>query len=114
MNIEEAYYISGILNSASANESMKDFQSSGLFGARNIHKKILDVYFPKFDENESTHIQLAQLSQSAQEKTASFIQENPPQQELSALQLGRLRGVIKKHLLKEMMVIDKIVNKVIK
>lgn len=112
MDEQEAFYISAILNSASPNESMKDYQSSGLFGARNIHKKILDVYFPKFDENEDSHIQLAQLSQTAHEKTAKYLQDNPPQHELSAIHLGRLRVDIKKHLAKEMEAIDKIVRKI--
>jgi hypothetical protein len=93
---------------------MKDFQSKGLFGARDVHKKILDVYFPKFDENEATHIQLAQLSQTAHEKTTKYLQDNPPQHELSAMHLGRLRVDIKKHLVKEIGEIDKLVKKVLK
>ncbi|RPH32279.1 MAG: SAM-dependent DNA methyltransferase [Bacteroidales bacterium] len=112
-NEKEAYYLAAILNSTAPNELMKDFQAKGLFGARHVHKKILDVYFPKFDENDSNHLQLAQLSQTAHEKASKYLQDNPPQQELSAIHLGRLRSVIKKHLVKEMEEIDKIVKKII-
>jgi type I restriction-modification system DNA methylase subunit len=42
----EAYYLAAIFNSSVPNEKMKDFQARGLFGARHVHKKILDVYFP--------------------------------------------------------------------
>ena len=56
---------------------------------------------------------LAELSQTAHEKTSKYLQDNPPQHELSAMHLGRLRTDIKKHLAKEMAAIDKIVKKVI-
>ncbi len=46
-NINEAYYSIAILNSKIPNKMMKDFQSKGLFGARDVHKKILDIYFPE-------------------------------------------------------------------
>ncbi len=113
-NLNEAYYVAAILNSSIPNLLMKDFQSKGLFGARDVHKKILDVYFPKFDENEATHIQLAQLSQTAHEKALKYLQDNPPQQELSAMHLGRLRTTIKRHLAKEMGEIDGVVKKILK
>ena len=37
-NLNEAYYLSAILNSTAPNLMMKDFQSRGLFGARDVHK----------------------------------------------------------------------------
>jgi hypothetical protein len=112
-NLNEALYITAILNSKIPNEMMKDFQSKGLFGARDVHKKILDVYFPRFDENNETHCKLAQLSEQAHEKAKQYLAVNPPQQELSAIHLGRLRVTIKKHLTEEMKEIDKLVKKVV-
>ncbi len=111
--IEEAYYLTAILNSTAPNEMMKDFQAKGLFGARHVHKKILDIYYPKFDGNNKTHQQLAALSQTAHTKASAYIVANPPQQELSAIHLGRLRVAIKKHLVDEMKAIDGLVGKVI-
>ncbi len=109
----EAYYIASILNSTIANLMMKDFQSRGLFGARDVSKKILDIYFSKFDETDETHLRLAELSKAAHAKAAKYLQENPPQNELSAIHLGRLRVEIKKHLSAEMKKIDKIVKKLV-
>lgn len=109
----EAYYLSAILNSETPNNEMKDFQLSGLFGARNIHKKILDIYFPKFDENNVLHLKLASLGQEAHKKASQYILDNPPQQELTAIHLGRLRVSIKKYLSKELDDIDKLVKKLI-
>ena len=112
-NINEAFYLTAIFNSTSPNELMKDFQSKGLFGARHVHKKILDIYYPKFDENNDLHIKLAELSGAAHKKAKEYLEANPPQKELAANLLGRLRLEIKKHLSAEMKEIDLLVKKVV-
>ncbi|MGK9369898.1 N-6 DNA methylase [Melioribacter sp. Ez-97] len=112
-NIEEAFFLSSILNSNIPNKLMKDFQARGLFGARHVHKKILDIYFPRFDENEETHMRLAQLSEIAHKKAEKYLLENPPQNQLTATRLGRLRLEIKNHLSSEMKEIDKLVKKIV-
>lgn len=109
-NINEAHYLTSILNSSVPNKMMKDFQAKGLFGARHVHKKILDVYFPKFDEKNKAHMQLAALSQTAHNKVTLFLKQNPPKQDLTAIHLGRLRVEIKKFLADELKQIDEIVK----
>ncbi len=109
----EAYYLTGILNATAPNELMKDFQARGLFGARGVEKKILDIYYPQFDESNETHQGLAALSQTAHQKASAYLQAFPPKQELSAIHLGRLRVEIKKHLATEMKEIDLLVKKLI-
>jgi type I restriction-modification system DNA methylase subunit len=110
----EAYYLTAILNSSAPNDLIKDFQAKGLFGARHVHKKILDVYFPLYEEENDTHNELALLSKSCHEKAELFMQSNQPENNLSSNQLGRLRSELKKHLSKELKIIDKVVNKLIK
>ena len=112
-NSKEAYYLASILNSAFPNELIKDFQARGLFGARHVHKKILDIYFPKFDEANEIHLKLAEYSKTAHEKAAQYLIDNPPKKELTATRLGKLRVDIKKHLHEEMKEIDKLVKKVV-
>ena len=92
---------------------IKDFQTTGLFGARDVHRKILDIYYPRFDGNDAVHVKLAELSKSAHEKASCYIKDNPPKQELSAIYLGRMRTSLKKHLVKELGEIDRIVKGVI-
>lgn len=113
-NLEEAFYLCAILNSKTPNELMKAYQSKGLFGARDVHKKILDIYFPKYDESIPTHKQLAKLGEEAHKKATQYLDENPPQQDLTPFHLGRLRLAIKVHLKKEMKEIDRVVKKIIK
>jgi len=112
LDINEAYYLTAILNSTAPNLLMKDFQTKGLFGARDVHKKILDIYYPKYDKRNSTHNELAELSKTAHQKTKKYIKDNPPK-ELTASHLGRLRSSIKKNLISEMKEIDKLVKKIL-
>ena len=112
-NLNEAYYLTAILNSAAPNEMMKDFQARGLFGARHVHKKILDIYYPRFDSADETHLKLAAASKTAHEKAAEYLAENPPQNDLSPMRLGRLRLDIKKYLSAEMREIDESAEKLI-
>jgi len=112
-NQNEAYYLTALLNSVEMNIAIKDFQSRGLFGARDIHRKILDIYYPRYDENNETHKQLSELSKSAHNKAENWIKENPPQQELTSIHLGRIRTAIKKHLSPELKQIDKLIKTLI-
>jgi hypothetical protein len=111
---DEANYLVAVLNSTLPNLMMKDFQSRGLFGARDVHKKILDIYFPKYNAKDKTHAKLAGLSHELHRKAAQFLAENPPQQELTPMHLGRLRLAIKKHLAEGLKTIDELVGKLIK
>lgn len=70
----------------------------GLFGARDVHKKILDVLFPKFNEKNKVHLKIAALSEKAHQKAKAYLTTNSPQQQLSAIHLGRYRMEIKRHL----------------
>jgi hypothetical protein len=109
----EAYYLAAILNSSLPNILMKDFQAKGLFGARHVHKKILDIYFPKFDPKDEIHKQIAAKSIVLHNHAEAYLRENPPQHELTPIHLGRLRLAIKKHLSNEINEIDKLVKKII-
>lgn len=109
-NKTEAYYLAAILNSFIPNLLMKDFQARGLFGARGVEKKILDIHFPKFNEKNKQHLQLAQLSEQAHTKAKQYLITHPPKQALTAIFLGRLRVEIKKHLKEEMEKIDEVVK----
>jgi type I restriction-modification system DNA methylase subunit len=111
--LEEALYLTAILNSSVPNEMMKAFQATGLFGPRHVHKKILDVYFPKYDDSDTIHQQLAELGRDCHERAAAYIISHTPQQELSGIHLGKLRTDIKKHLAPQMKEIDKLVKRVI-
>jgi len=113
-NLNEAYYLTAFLNADTPNIMIKDFQTHGLFGARDVHKKILDVYFPAFDEGNKTHFLLSELSIQAHKKVSTFLQSLKNNSNDSAHSLGKLRLEIKRHLEKEMKEMDKLVRKIMR
>jgi hypothetical protein len=72
---EEGHYLASILNSSAVNEAIKPFQSMGLIGERDIHKKVLDLPFPLFDRKNPIHLKLAEFGKKAQERAAAFVRE---------------------------------------
>ncbi|NJN77426.1 MAG: hypothetical protein HC803_03105 [Saprospiraceae bacterium] len=113
-NKSEAYYLTAILNSSIPNKKIKDFQAKGLFGARHVHKKILDIYYPTFKENNVLHSDLAALSETAHQKAKIYFQENPTPSSPSTYELGRIRIEIKDYLSEELSEIDKLVKRLLK
>ena len=109
---EEAYYLAAILNSSIPIMQMKDFQSRGLFGARDVHKKILDIFFPKYNVKNELQRQIAAISLDVHSKAKNFVVKNPPTSTASTA-LGRLRVDIKKHLKKELEQIDNLVRDIV-
>ncbi len=110
----EAYYLAAILNSSTPNNLIKDFQARGLFGARHVHKKILDIYFPLYSEKDVNHKELAELSKQCHKISQEYINKNPPPENLTTHQLGKLRLDIKKHLSNKISEIDRIVARIMK
>jgi len=113
-NKDEAYYLTAILNSKIPNAMMKDFQSKGLFGARDVHKKILDIYYPLFDEKDEKHLQLAELSKTAHKVVTKFLEEISLNHKIEGIHLGKIRLEIKKYLNNEIKEIDKLVKQIIR
>lgn len=113
-NLKEAYYLTAILNSSVPNLLMKDFQTKGLFGARDVHKRILDVYWPKFDSEDEMHSQLADWSECAHKSVSNFLKNIEPHREIDGIYLGQIRLDIKAHLNKELKEIDMLVQSIIR
>ncbi len=112
-SFKEAHYITAILNSTLPNLMMKDFQAKGLFGARHVHKKILDIFFPKFDETNKKHQQLAEISEAAHIKAQIFLSGIDGDRKIEGIHLGRIRLEIKKYLEIELDKMDKLVKQLI-
>ena len=73
-SFEEAYYLTAFLNSDLANEQMKPFQSQGLFGARDVHRKILEMPLPRFDAANPLHTGLAAEARACATEVTRYIE----------------------------------------
>ncbi|MBC6991199.1 hypothetical protein [Hymenobacter sp. BT491] len=94
----EAAYLAAFLNSDAANEAMKPFQSSGLFGARDVSRKILDVPLPRFDASNPLHMGLAEQARACAVEVARYID----QQQLGSqdYNVGKVRLYVRQTLLR--------------
>lgn len=57
----EADFVAAFLNSTYAADRILDWMNRGLFGPRDINKRVLDVPWPEFDPEDSEHVQLAKI-----------------------------------------------------
>ena len=104
---DEAHYLSAILNSKVIDDKIKPFQTRGLWGARDIHRRPLLFPIPKFDPKNSNHLELAKLGKKCSEKIPQMIEK------FKVNGIGKLRSLIRKELI-EIESIDKIVKTVMK
>lgn len=58
---EEAHFVSALLNSDQSANKIRAFMTTGLFGPRHIHKRVLDVPIPLFDASNATHAEIAEI-----------------------------------------------------
>jgi len=106
-NKSEASYLTAILNSSVVDSLIKPVQSRGLWGPRDIHKKVLDLPIPQFDRWRDSHRRLARLGQTCARKVANWLASEGSQ---TRLPIGRLRSKIRDLLQKELSEIDSLVK----
>jgi SAM-dependent methyltransferase len=106
-NAAEAQFVAAVLNSASVNDVIKPFQSTGLLGERDIEKKLLDVPIPLFDSENVSHRKLSELGSEAHRQAAVVIQDqNFP----SGSSLARQRAYVRTALADTLTEIDGLVR----
>ena len=73
----EADFVCGFLNSRFAADRIIDWMNLGLFGPRHIHKRVLDVPFPRFDASDAEHQELAEASRRLRESSEEAVADMP-------------------------------------
>jgi hypothetical protein len=71
---KEADYLVGVLNSSVVNEAIKPFQSQGLMGERDIHRRPFEVCnIPLFEPKNELHQKIAKVSAAARSQLLSIV-----------------------------------------
>lgn len=104
---DEAYYLSAVINSNVLNESIKNLQSRGEFGARDIHKLPFEFPVPQFDHNDVDHMRLCELGRECEEKAKDALSDAEEQYKAT----WRIREVVRDALSEELAEIDEIVER---
>ncbi|MFH1221402.1 MAG: N-6 DNA methylase [Candidatus Eisenbacteria bacterium] len=104
---EEASYLASVLNAPAVNLAIKEGQSRGLWGARHVHKKVLDLPIPKFDAKVEAHVRLAEIGEACAQRVEEWIAAGGPGNIKS---IGLLRRRVREMLAAELVEIDSIVK----
>lgn len=107
---QEAHYLSAFINSGYANEAIKEFQSRGLFGPRDIHKTIVKVPFPRFKAVDGDHVELARLGKNCA-AVAERVVKSEGDTDLLPRALGRIRTRVRREMASDLEDIDRLVER---
>jgi len=105
---EEAHYLAGVLNSPIIDKRIKDMQSRGLWGPRDIHKKVLEIPIPQYDPSHENHRSLSQLGERCTQKVEQLLPRLT-----ESRSIGHTRRLIRAELKEQLEQIDKITKEIL-
>ena len=114
-NGREAGYLVAILNSPTVDILIKPMQARGLWGPRDIHKKVWELPIPRFNPTDKTHLRLAEMAEAAAEKVKEML---PGLRKLfddvrGPHAIGRARSAVREALKDELDEIDGLVRDIL-
>lgn len=105
----EAGYLTAVLNSPTVDTLVKPMQARGLWGPRDIHKKVWELPIPEFKPENKAHSHLASLA----ERCATSVTDLIPSLAESG-SIGRARSTVRQALKDELAEIDSLVKQILK
>lgn len=108
-NKSEALYLCAYFNSAIPNQLIKPFQAQGIFGARHITKKILEIPLPVYENSNPLHREIATLAQTASDKVAANLKTRKFDQygnNMDARECGLFRNKMRAEICEEIKIIN--------
>jgi hypothetical protein len=105
---QEAYYLVAILNSPTVDELLKPMQSRGLWGPRDICKKVLEIPIPQYNSADENHQALSQLGEQCTQKVEQLLPRLT-----KSRSIGHTRRLVKAELEEELEQIDALVNQIL-
>ncbi len=106
-NRQEASFLAAILNAPLIDKLIKPMQSRGLWGPRDIHKKVLELPIPQFSARNPAHLRLAVLGEDCSKKVEQWLASGEAGKIKS---IGKLRSMVRERLKEELKKIDVLVK----
>ncbi len=112
----EAHYLAALLNSPTIDSLIKPMQARGLWGPRDIHKKVWELPIPEFNGNNPKHSKLAEIAETCAGKVKEMV---PSLRKLfedirGPHAIGRARTAVRAALKDEVSEIDILVQDILK
>jgi hypothetical protein len=105
----EAHYVTSVLNSKTIDDLIKPMQARGLWGPRDITKKVWELPIPRYQADKPEHTRLVEIGLGAEKKVMQML---PDVRDEGSI--GRARSVVRHALVKEIAEIDSLVRKILK
>jgi hypothetical protein len=104
----EAGYLAALLNSPTIDALIKPMQARGLWGPRDIHKKVWELPIPEFNPKDKAHLRLAQIAEACAQKVNEMVPglEAMFKDVRGPHAIGRARTAVRKALKDELAEID--------
>jgi len=109
-NKDETFFLASVFNASIIDKLIKPMQSRGLFGERDIHKKVLELSIPQFKAYNPIHRRLAELGKECTLKVEQWLTSGGAGKIKS---IGKLRGMGRKMLNDELKEIDELVKQIL-
>ena len=109
-NSHEASYLAAVLNAPVIDKLIKPMQSRGLWGPRDICKKVLELPIPQFGAKNAIHRSLAELGKGCSAKVEPWLARGGAGKITS---IGKLRSMVREMLKDELKEIDELVKKIL-
>jgi len=108
----EANYLVALLNSPTVDSLIKPMQARGLWGPRDIHKKVWELPIPEFNPKDKAHLRLAEIAIACAEKVKDMVPDlkNTFQGLRGPHAIGRARSAVREALRDELAEIDPLVQ----
>ncbi len=106
---EDALYVCSFLNAPIIDKLIKPMQSRGLWGERDIEKKVLELPIPKFNPENLAHRSLVGLARRCRSRVNSKL----PELAKGLTGIGRIRQLVKEELEPEIEEIDNVVRRIL-
>jgi hypothetical protein len=114
-DIDEARYLSAVLNSPAIDALIKPMQARGLWGPRDITKKVWELPIPEYNQHSQNHTNLARIAETCEEKVKEMV---PSLRRLfrgvrGPHAIGRARTAVREALKDELAEIDALVRDIL-
>jgi hypothetical protein len=108
----EAGYLAALLNSPTIDASIKPMQARGLWGPRDIHKKVWELPIPEFNPNDKAHLRLAEIAEACADRVKELVPGLKPlfKDVRGPHAIGRVRTAVRQALKDELAEIDALVQ----
>lgn len=112
---KEAQYLTAALNSPRVDRLIKPMQARGLWGPRDITKKVWELPIPEFNSKNPKHVKLAEITEACEERVKDMV---PALKGLfkdvrAPHAIGRARAAVRQALSDELSEIDTLVRDVL-